>query len=321
MCALEPPAFAPDLVLDSKAKLGEGPLWDARRGVLWWLDILAGEIHAFDPDTRTDMRWQVGAAVGAAALDQDGRVLLGLPDRLAAFDPTDGSLMTLAALPPGPVPLRCNDCSPDPLGRLWLGRMAYDLAPGAGSLLRVGCDGMVVPVLDRLTCPNGMAWPSMGGSFVFIDSPRRTVDRYAWDEAASSAGVPVPLLDLETLDLPADAVPDGLAIDADEHLWLAVWGGGCLLRIAPDGAVVGRVAMPVSRPTSCAFGGPELEDLYVTSAGAGLDAAADVREPNAGGLFRIRPSVRGRPAHLVGWIEGGAARPPDRGRPEPGAGA
>jgi len=304
MCPLELPALAPALALDAKARLGEGPLWDARRGVLWWLDILAEEVHAYDPATGVDTCWHVGAAVGAAALDQDGRVLLGLPDSLAAFDPTDGSMRTLADLPAGPVPLRCNDCRADPQGRLWLGRMAYDLTVGAGSLLRVECDGTVVPVLDGLTCPNGMAWPSTRGSFVFIDSPRRTVDHYPWDEAASSAGPPVPLLDFQTLDLPADAVPDGLAIDADDHLWLAVWGGWCLLRVAPDGAVVARVEMPVSRPTSCAFGGPELEDLYVTSAGAGLDPAASAREPNAGGLFRIRPSVRGRRAHVVGALPG-----------------
>jgi sugar lactone lactonase YvrE len=291
----------PELVLDAHATLGEGPLWDARRGVLWWLDILAREVHAFHPATGVDRSWDVGAEVGASALDTDGRVLLGLPERLAAFHPADGSLTSVADLPAGPVPLRCNDCRPDPDGRLWLGRMAFDESEGAGSLIRVEVDGSVVTILDGLTCPNGMAWPAADGAFFFIDSPRRTVDRYAWDPLAGATGVagpPVPVVDLATLDLPPGAVPDGMAIDARDHLWLAVWGGGCLLRIAPDGRIEERVAMPVSQPTSCAFGGPGLDDLYVTSARVGLDAAALEHEPQAGGVFRLHPATPGRPADV-----------------------
>jgi sugar lactone lactonase YvrE len=288
----------PELVLDARATLGEGPVWDARRGILWWLDILVGEVHAFDPATGADRSWGVGAEVGAAALDDGGRLLLGLPDRLAAFDPSDGSLRTVADLPSGPVALRCNDCRPDPAGRLWLGRMAYDEAEGVGSLVRIEPDGTVVTVLDGLACPNGMAWPAADPGFVFIDSPRRTVDRYPWDSTTGRPGTPTPLLDLAATDLPPEALPDGMTIDAEDHLWLAVWGGGCLLRIAPDGSIVERTAMPVSQPTSCAFGGPELAELYVTSARVGLDPAAAAREPLAGGLFRLRPGVAGRPADV-----------------------
>jgi sugar lactone lactonase YvrE len=293
-----PDRAAPELVLDARATLGEGPLWDARRGVLWWLDILAREVHAFHPASAADRSWDVGAEVGAAALDVDGRLLLGLPDRLAAFDPADGTLTAMADLPAGPVPLRCNDCRPDPEGRLWLGRMAFDESEGAGSLMRVERDGTVVTVLDGLTCPNGMAWPAADGGFLFIDSPRRTVDRYPWDPAAGSVGPPVPVVDLATTDLPAGAMPDGMAIDARDHVWLAVWGGGCLLRIAPNGRIEERVTMPVSQPTSCAFGGPGLDELYVTSARAGLGAGALAHEPHAGGVFRLRAATPGRPADV-----------------------
>jgi sugar lactone lactonase YvrE len=296
----------PELVLDARATLGEGPLWDARRGVLWWLDILAREVHAFHPTTGADRSWDVGAEVGAAALDADGRVLLGLPGRIAALDPADGSLTTIVDLPAGAIPLRCNDCRPDPDGRLWLGRMAFDESEGAGSLVRVEGDGTVVTVLDGLTCPNGMAWPAADGGFLFIDSPRRTVDRYAWDPLAGAVGPPRPVVDLATTDLPPGAMPDGMAIDARDHLWLAVWGGGCLLRIAPDGRIEERVAMPVSQPTSCAFGGPDLEDLYVTSARVGLSADGLADEPLAGGVFLLRPATPGRPADA--YRPGGHAR-------------
>jgi sugar lactone lactonase YvrE len=288
----------PELVLDARAGLGEGPLWDDGRGVLWWLDILVGEMHAFDPGTGADRAWQVGSAVGAAVHRSDGLLLLGLADRIAAFDPETGSLETVAALPSDPAPLRCNDGRCDPDGRLWLGRMALDETSGAGSLLRLERDGRVVSVLDGLTCPNGMAWLADGRSFAFVDSPRRTIARYPWDAASGIPGPPATLLDLDTTDLPADAVPDGMAIDVEDHRWVAVWGGGCLLRVAPDGRVADRVNLPVSQPTSCAFGGPDLRDLYVTSARGGLHADGEVREPRAGGLFRLRPGVAGRPADV-----------------------
>lgn len=291
-------APAPEAVLEARAMLGEGPLWDAARRRLWWLDILAGAVHAFDPATATDAAWELHQEVGAAALDADGRLVLGLPDRLAAFDPADGSLATVADLPTGDVPLRCNDCRPDPEGRLWLGRMALDESPGAGALLRVERDGSVVTALDGLTCPNGMAWPAAGGRFLFIDSPRRTVDSFSWDEETRRPGPRRTHFDLATAGLADGALPDGMAIDVEDHLWLAAWGGACLLRIAPSGSLAARVPMPVSQPTSCAFGGPDLRDLYVTSARVGLDGRALAREPLAGALFRLRPAAPGRPADV-----------------------
>lgn len=295
MGAASLPAPRPELVLDAHARLGEGPLWDASRGVLWWIDILAGEIHAFDPRSGTDRTRAAEGQVGATALADDGRVVLALPDRLAALDPEAGRIATLADLPPGRVPLRCNDGRCDPDGGLWLGRMALDEAPGEGSLVRVLPGGGTATVLDGLGCPNGMAWAADGRSFAFIDSPRRAIERFAWDPDAGVVGPPATLFSLDVADLPADAMPDGTAIDAEDHLWVAVWGGGCLLRIAPDGRLIARVDLPVSRPTSCAFGGPDLTDLYVTSAREGLGPAARTREPHAGGLFRLSPGVAGRP--------------------------
>jgi sugar lactone lactonase YvrE len=284
----------PDLVLDARAVLGEGPLWDPRQNVLWWLDIAAGEVHAFDPATGHDGVRRVGSAVGAAVLRSDGALLLGLEDRVAALDPETGSLETVAELASGPGQLRCNDGRGGPDGSLWLGRMALDETPGAGSLLHLGRDGRIAVVLDGLTCPNGMAWLPGGRSFVFIDSPRRTLVRHAWDPASETCGPSDVLLDLATTDLPAGAVPDGMTIDAEDHLWVAIWGGGCLLRIAPDGGIADRVDLPVSQPTSCAFAGRDLADLYVTSARQGLLADTELREPHAGGLFRFRPGVGGR---------------------------
>jgi len=287
---------AAHLVLDARARLGEGPVWDARRSLLWWVDILDGVVHAFDPADASDRAIRIGSAVGCVAPMVDGRLLVAAADRLLALVPESGETATLASFDPSPIPLRCNDGKCDPEGRLWVGRMAFDLAPGAGSLLRLEPDGRLTTVLAGLTVPNGLAWPADRRSMIHIDSVRREITRHDFDPASGTLGPGSRLLSLGDLDLPDDAVPDGMTIDEEDCLWVAVWGGGCVIRVALDGRVRQRIELPVSQPSSCAFGGPDLGDLYVTSARDGLAPAGLARQPTAGGLFRLRPGVHGRPA-------------------------
>jgi sugar lactone lactonase YvrE len=147
-----------------------------------------------------------------------------------------------------------------------------------------------------------MAWPSDGRTLAHIDSARREVTRYPYDPATGDLGSGATLLSLADLDLPPGAVPDGMAIDEEDGLWIAVWGGSCVLHVGDDGTILDRIALPVSQPSSCAFGGPDLADLYVTSAREGLDPDRAAREPRAGGLFRFRPGVRGRPPAAFRWL-------------------
>lgn len=286
-----------ELVADARATLGEGPTWDAARGVLWWVDILAERVHGFDPRTGGDRLFDVGSAVGAIALRRDGTLLFAVADGLAALDP-DGSggpaeVVRLGAPGDG---LRCNDGKADPAGRYWIGRMALDAAPGAGALLRVDPDLGVTTHLTDLAIPNGLGWSPDGRTMYFTDSTWGEVRAFAYDQATGAMGEGRPLVRVAAIDGLADgSVPDGLTVDADGCAWVAIWGGGCVVRVAPDGAVLARVELPVSRVTSCAFGGDDLGDLYVTTARAGLDPARLVAEPLAGGLFRCRPGVRGLP--------------------------
>jgi sugar lactone lactonase YvrE len=289
-------AGAPELVLDARAVLGEGPVWDARRSVLWWVDVLAGVVHAFDPADDSDRGIVVGSAVGCVVPMADGRLLVAAADGLLALSPETGETASMARFDPSPLRLRCNDGKCDPEGRLWVGRMAYDLARGAGSLLRLEPDGRFATVLTDLTIPNGLAWPADGRSMVHIDSTLREITRYDFDRASGALGPGRRLLSLDDLDLPGGAVPDGMTIDEEDCLWVAVWGGACIIRVALDGRVVRRIELPVSQPSSCAFGGADLGDLYITSARDGLAPARLAQEPVAGGLFRVRPGVRGRPA-------------------------
>jgi sugar lactone lactonase YvrE len=286
-----------ELVADARATLGEGPVWDEVRGVLWWVDITAGQVRQFDPSTGDDRAMDVGSPVGAVALRRNGTLLAALADGLATLDPGGGSMRTLLRLDADEGCLRCNDGKCDPAGRFWVERMALDAAPGAGALLRVDPDLTVSTHLTGLTVPNGLGWSPDGRTMFFVDSTWREVRAYPYDPATGTMG------DGRILArLPDDgSVPDGLTVDEEGHLWVSRWGGSCVVRVAPDGSVVDRIQLPVTRVTSCTFGGRDLGDLYITTARGGADAADLAREPLAGGLFRCRPGVRGMlPARFAG---------------------
>ena len=290
------PAEPPELVVDARATLGEGPLWDADRGLLWWVDILAGLVHGFDPATGHDESIEIGQAVGAVALRQGGDLLVLGQDAILALDPQTRSLRPVVAFSRENPPRRTNDGKPDPAGRLWLGRMTFDHASGMGSLRRLGPDLRIEAVLTGLTIPNGLAWSPDGRTMYFTDSLSREVRAYDFDVETGEVSAGRSFLRIgPAAGLPDAAVPDGLTVDAESHVWVAVWNGGCVIRVSPAGAITARLDIPVTQVSSLAFGGPDLSDLYVTSAREDFTEADAAREPIAGGLFRLRPGVRGLP--------------------------
>ena len=158
-----------ELVLDARAELAEGPLWDEDRHVIWWVDINAGRVHRLDPATGSDSAIEIGRPVGCIALRQDGALVVAAPESLLTLNPETGATGTLARFEPEPIALRCNDGKPDPRGRFWIDRMAFDRAPGAGSLVRYGRSGPgsetgFETVLRGLTIPNGLDWSGDGAN-------------------------------------------------------------------------------------------------------------------------------------------------------------
>lgn len=275
------------LVADTRAEIGEGPTWDAGRAVLWWVDIMAGRLHRFDPASAMDRSIDVGSPVGAVALRRSGTLLLALAEGLASLTPDEprGPTMLRALGTPGDG-LRCNDAKCDPAGRCWVGRMAIDLAARVGSLVRVDADLAAVTRLTGLTVPNGLGWSLDGRTMYFTDSAWGEVRAYPYDPLTGTMGDGRTLVGRQE----DGSMPDGLTVDADGHLWVARWDGGSVDRIDPNGQVEERVTLPVSRVTSCAFGGADLGDLYITTARGDGDQPA---EPYAGGLFLCRPAVGG----------------------------
>ena len=290
----QPIGIRAELVLDAHAELAEGPVWDDRRRVLWWVDITSGRVHRFDPVTGVDRVLETGSPVGCVALREDGGLAIAAAETLLLLDPETETMTELAAFEPGPVAARCNDGKCDPQGRFWIDRMAYEKAPRTGSLMRF--DGARLDtIVQGSTIPNGLDWSVDGSRMYFVDSKEPVVSVFDFDAETGGLANSRPFIRTTvTPGWPPSGVPDGLTVDRDDCVWVALWGGGCVLRFDPNGTPIGGVEVPVSRVSSCAFGGPDLDELYITTAWE--DATADELDlqPHAGGIFRVRPGVRGR---------------------------
>jgi sugar lactone lactonase YvrE len=276
-----------ELVLDAHATLGEGPVWDSDAGVLWWVDIEGRQIHRFDPSTRANTSIETPSHVGAVALRARGGLLAALVDGVYTVDVENATFAPFAALDEPPH-VRSNESKCDPAGRLIVGTMAYDYGP-IGGLYSVAADGSVRRLLSDLEIANGMAWSADGGTFYYIDSPKRGVDAFDYDLATGAIATRRPWL---TFDDPI-AKPDGMAIDAEGGLWIAFWDAAEVRRYAPDRSLDVVVHLPAAQVTSGVFGGPDLRDLYITTATTELSAAALADQPLAGGLFHVRIPVAG----------------------------
>lgn len=281
-------------VLPVAAGLAEGPCWWAEKQVLLWVDIEASRIGLFDPQTGRNNFLHLPAHVGAVVPTSAGDLLLATATGFLRLDPSTEAV-TLLSDPEADRPgNRFNDGKCDPWGRFWAGTMAYDFEPLAGALWRVNADFSCVRQRQGLTISNGLAWSQDRGKLYVIDSPTLNVLAFPLTNAGEIAGEPSICVHIPE---DWDAVPDGMCIDAEGMLWIALFGGGCVTRWDPvSGQRLERLALPCRQVTSCCFGGPHLDQLFITTARREMDAAAIKAEPLAGGLFQADVGVKGLPA-------------------------
>ncbi|SCL20319.1 gluconolactonase [Micromonospora rhizosphaerae] len=278
-----------DVAQRVEADLGEGPTWDAAASRLIWVDILGCEVHRLDPATGADDVLRTDQHVGAAKPRSAGGVVVNLRDGIGRYD-SDGGFDWLVLWREDGV--RGNDAAVDPSGLLWAGTMRYDAAPGGGTLRRVDGAGDVVVVLDDVTISNGTGWSPDGHFMYYVDTATNRVDVFDIDV---DTGLVRGRRPLATVDVRLGA-PDGLTVDADGCVWVALWGGSAVHRYTPDGALDRVIGVPASQPTACAFGGPALTDLFITTARHGLDEASLADQPLAGSVLVLPNAGIGLPS-------------------------
>jgi len=273
-------------VLRARARLGEGPVWDAATETLPWIDILDHRVHRFDPATGGNETWDVGEVAGCVWPARDGRLLVALRTRVALLDPATGALETVAEIDLGRGD-RLNDGACDARGRFWIGTISKE--EGGAALWRVDADGSARRMETGLTVSNGVGWSPDGGTMYLTDSPAQAIHAYDFDADAGTISRRRTFVDVRG----EEGFPDGLAVDAEGGVWSARFAGGCVVRYAPDGRETHRVPIPAPRSTSCAFGGVGLRDLYVSTASVGLSEEEIQDAFDSGDLFRFRPGVPG----------------------------
>ena len=250
-----------DVAIAAEAKLGEGPRWDGEAHRLLWVDIEGRALHIFDPETGVDRAVPVWSRLGAASWTTvEGTVLVAVAERLAALSLDDESLTTLAEIPHAGH-MRLNDGACDPAGRFWVGSMALAETPDVAALYRFA-DGVLERVLDRVSLSNGLGWSPDGTRMYYVDSPTYRIDVFDYDVGAGTAANRRPFVEVDR----ADGIPDGLAVDDEGGVWLALWGGSCVRRYSTDGALEEVVDMPATHVTACCFGGDDGRALFITTA-------------------------------------------------------
>jgi sugar lactone lactonase YvrE len=279
-----------EIAVPGGAELGEGAVWDHERQQLIWVDISARRIHFYDPFSGRDESVEVAGTPSVAIPRRKGGLIVALAHGIA-FLTTDGEIQEVASLPQGEVLARMNDGNCDSTGRFWVGTMGLGEEAGAGSLYRLEPDLTVTRVLADVTISNGIDWSPDDRLMYYVDSAEGRVDVFDFDVASGAVRGRRPFVSIED----DGVVPDGLTVDAEGALWVACWGGSAVKRYTSDGLLDGELRLPTQNITSCAFGGPEFGDLYITSARETLSVDELASEPDAGAVFVCRPRVQGRP--------------------------
>lgn len=287
-----------EVVVDAQAVLGEGPSWDAATGTLLWVDIMAKALHIYNPDTGEDQSIPVGAYVGAAVPSVRGDVILALEKGFARVDRETGVVTQMVDVDERVRDNRFNDGKCDPAGRFWAGTMnTAERAPYRGTLYCLTTDYQCTPMIAPVTTSNGLTWSPDGKTMYYIDTPTNRVVAYDYNQATAHISRP-----RIVVEIPAGhGGPDGMTSDEEGMLWIAHWDGFEVSRWNPEtGEQIGSIMVPVQRPTSCCFGGPDLTDLYITSASVGLSPGALAAQRHAGNVFRVRTGIKGAPTYAFG---------------------
>lgn len=287
-CEPAPKTIQSKMIYKAEATTGEGSIWHPDRNTLFWVDIEGQKLYEFYPDKQDCKSWDFDRMISTVVPETDSTVVVALQDEIVRVNLNDGSLISIAPIPHYEGKVRCNDGKCDPAGRLWIGTMGFGAPKGAGTLYTVVSDGTVTVHLDDVTISNGIVWSADKKFMYYNDTPTGRIDRFRYDEEKGEIhfdGVAVVLP-------PGTGSPDGMTIDKDDNLWVAQWGGYGVYCYNPHtGKLLAKVEVPAPHVASCAFGGKDMNTLYITTARAGLSAEQLKEYPLSGSLFVCQPGT------------------------------
>ena len=281
-------------VLPWGAQLGEAPVWHDGENVLYWVDILHPAVYRFDPQSGRNEACDTGKLISAAIPTQDGRLLVASQDGIEWLDFATGEMSPFTSPESGVSDNRLNDAKVGPDGAIWIGSMRIDASRPTGALYRVETDGTTSRRESGITVSNGLAWSPAGDAFYFVDTVPGLIYVYDCDPATGIISNRRVFAQIPE----SEGRPDGIAVDVQGGVWCAIWDGWRVNRYDPSGKLERTVDLPIPRPTSVAFGGSDLDTLFITSARTRLPASSLSEAPLSGGLFACSPGVAGVPVGL-----------------------
>ncbi len=278
-----------ELVLDCQNHHGEGIFWNGDDRRIWWTDIQGRKLWSFDPITKNALSYQTPERVCCFAPRAQGGLIVAFAKSVAFYDLATGAIDTITSFEPGNPGTRLNDGRTDRQGRLIAGGMNEATGAADSSVIRIDADGTVTTLIEAVACANSTCFSADGRTMFFADTPERTIRAYDYDPATGMLGAMRTHADFSG----EPGLPDGSCVDAEGGVWNAEWEGRRVVRVAPDGTIDHVIEVSTWKPTCCAFGGADLDTLFITSSrlmSSDDDLAAD---PYAGGLFAVKPGVRG----------------------------
>ena len=286
---LETPAMA-SLEYAIQAQLGEGAFWNHQTQEFYWVDILGKELHIYNPATKKDRSLPTPSRIGTVVPQTDSTAVVALDDGVYIMNTITGAISVLSEVEKEMTVNRFNDGKCDPNGNLWVGSMHLEESQPLGSVYKISSTGETTKMIDSVTISNGIVWTKDASTMYYIDTPSAEIKAFDYDKTTATISnqrtaveVPVSL-----------GFPDGMAIDSEDMLWVGLWNGNAVARFNPKtGELISKIEVPAHNVTACAFGGPNLDQLYITTARVDMTEEELATYPLAGSLFVANPGVKG----------------------------
>ncbi len=280
-----------ELAYDIPSKLGEGAFWNYKTKELLWVDIERKQLHIYNPNTKSNKTIQMPSKIGTVvSSDKTNIAIVALSDGIYKVNINSRQLELLSDVESNVIENRFNDGKCDPNGNLWVGSMHLKQDQPNAKLYKISFNGTSTEMLDNVTISNGIVWTKDGRTMYYIDTPTGVIMAYDFELENSTISNGRIAVKVKT----EDGFPDGMTIDENDNLWVGLWNGDAVAQYNPrTGELMKKISVPAHNVTSCAFGGENLETLYITSASIDMDAEQRKRYQLAGSIFKVKPGVKG----------------------------